>query len=467
MMASQDTKPNRMSSKVGIAHLRAAVHGELILPGDAAYESARQVWNGDIDRHPALIVRCEDAGDVRRAVDYARRNDLEIAVRGGGHSWPGFSTCEGGLVVDLTPMKQVLVNPQNRTARAGAGVTLGELIDATKVYGLVTNTGGASDTGIAGLTLSGGVGLLMGKYGLTCDNVRSFEVVTADGRLMRAAANENADLYWGLRGGGGNFGVVTAFEYQVHDVGTLLGGKIVYPLSRVREVLQLYRDLTHASPDELSAMCGVLAGPDGTPGIGIGIVIGYCGDLAAGERLVAPLRQLGAPTFDNIRPMLYGDLFDMVDRTYRAGRHYHGKGNGIPDLDDRAIDVLVESAETLTSPFSQVLLFYVHGAAARVGVSNTAFAYRENHYEIIHLAAWEDDGRERHVQWARQSYQALQRFASQRAYVNFMDDEGTARVRAAYGPNYERLVALKNRYDPDNVFHLNQNIRPNVSPAAG
>jgi hypothetical protein len=363
-------------------------------------------------------------------------------------------------VIDLSPMKRVLVDLKAQTARADPGTTLGELIEATQAYGLVTNTGGASDTGIAGLTLGGGVGLLMGKYGLTCDNVRSFEMGTADGRLVHANANENPDLYWGLRGGGDNFGVVTAFEYQLHNVGTILGGKIIYPLSQAREVLRLYRDLTQASPDELSAWCGVLAGPDGIPGIGI--IIGYCGELAEGERLLAPLRRSGLQVKDDIHPMVFGELFDVFDPSYRTGRHYHGRGSGVPDLSDGAIDALVESAESLTSPFSQILIIYVHGAATRVGVSDTAFSYRENHYEIINLAAWEDDGEERHVQWMRRSWQALQRFAGTRLYVNFLDDEGTARVRAAYGPNYEGLVALKNKYDPDNVFHLNQNIKPDV-----
>ncbi len=447
-----------------IARLRMAFHGRLILPQDAAYETARRVWNGAIDRHPALIVRCADAGDIRYAVEFARQSHLDISIRGGGHSWPGFSTCDGGLVIDLSPMKRISVDPEARTARAEPGVTLGELIHATQAHGLVINTGGVSDTGIAGLTLGGGMGLLMGKYGLTCDNVRSFDVVTADGRLLRADANENVDLYWALRGGGGNFGIVTAFEYQLHNVGTFLGGKIVYPLSRAREVYQLYRDLMPMSPDELSAMCDVLPGPDGAPSIGI--IIGYCGDPAEGERWIAPLRRFGSVIFDNVKPRLYGDLFEMLDRTYRPGRHYHGRGSGIPELNDRAIDTLVESANSLTSPFSQVLAFYFHGAAARVGVGETAFAYRENHYEIIHLAAWEDDAEDKHVQWMRRSWQALRPFAGQRVYVNFLDDEGTARVRDVYGANYERLVALKEKYDPNNVFHLNQNIKPTVLKSA-
>jgi FAD/FMN-containing dehydrogenase len=357
-------------------------------------------------------------------------------------------------------MKAVSVNAQDRSARAEPGVTLGGLIEATQPYGLGTNTGTASDTGIAGLTLGGGIGWLMGKYGLTCDSVRSFEVVTADGRLLNANANENADLYWGLRGGGGNFGVVTAFDYQLHPLGTILGGMVVHPLSRARAVLQFYRDFTRELPDELTAACAMLTTPDGQAVIGI--LVCYCGDLSQGERVLAPLRKFGPPLMDRIQPMPYAGLFALLDSSVPAGRHYYVKGGSLQALSDGAIEAIMDSAEGLTSPYSQIAMMPVHGAASRVSASDTAFAVREEHYEFFHLASWEDDGQERHVQWARQSYQMLERFMSQRAYVNFLGDEGTARVRAAYGPNYQRLVALKTKYDPENIFHLNQNIKPNT-----
>ncbi len=443
--------------------LRGALHGELILPGDLHYETARRVWNGAIDRHPALIVRCGDVNDVQRAVEFGRESHLEVAVRGGGHSFAGFSTCEGGLVIDLSPLKGVSVNPQDRTARAEPGLTLGELTRATQEYGLATTTGTVSDTGVAGLTLGGGLGWLMGKYGLTCDNVRSFDMVTADGRLVQANSNDNLDLYWGLRGGGGNFGIVTAFEYRLHMLGPILGGVVAHPFSRAHDVLRFYRDLTHEGPDELTTLCLLGTGPDGNRIAAIGLC--YCGDLTEGERLIGPLRKLGAPIVDAIQQMPYAGLFALLDPFEPAGRHCRNKENAVQVLSDQVIDALVDSAREFTSPFSKLLITNVHGAATRVATSATAFPSREEHYEIINWASWEKNPArdEEHVLWVRQSWQALQPFSSQRAYVNFLDDEGTARVRAAYGPNYERLVAVKTKYDPDNLFHLNQNIKPDAS----
>ena len=329
-----------LSVNTSTSKLRASLHGQLILPGDPAYESARHIFNGAIDLRPAIIVRCVDANDVQHAVEFGRQSHLDIAVRGGGHSFPGLSTCDGGLVVDLSPMKAVSVNAQDRSARAEPGVTLGGLIEATQPYGLGTNTGTASDTGIAGLTLGGGIGWLMGKYGLTCDSVRSFEVVTADGRLLNANANENTDLYWGLRGGGGNFGVVTAFDYQLHPLGTILGGMVVHPLSRARAVLQFYRDFTRELPDELTAACAMLTTPDGQPVIGI--LVCYCGDLSQGERVLAPLRKFGPPLVDRIQPMPYAGLFALLDSSVPAGRHYYVKGGSLPALSDGAIEALVD-----------------------------------------------------------------------------------------------------------------------------
>ncbi len=452
-----------LSVNTSISKLRASLHGQLILPGDAAYESARRIFNGAIDRHPAAIVRCMDANDVQHAVEFGRQSNLDIAVRGGGHSFPGFSTCDGGLVIDLSPMKAVVVNPLDQSARAEPGVKLGELIQATQAYGLGINTGTASDTGIAGLTLGGGLGFLMGKFGLTCDSVRSFEVVTADSRLVHADANENSDLYWGLRGGGGNFGIVTAFDYQLQPLGTILGGMVAHPLSKARSVLEFYRDFCYELPDELTIVYAVLADPTGSPVVALGAC--YCGDLAEGEQVLTPLRKFGQPLIDGIQPMPYAGLFARIDPAVPAGRSYYVKGGGIQTLSDGAIDALVDSVEGRTSPYSHVFVTPVHGAATRVGATETAFPLREEHHEFTLDAAWEDDGRERHVQWARQSHQILQRFASERAYVNFLDDGGIAPVRAAYGPNYERLVALKNKYDPTNLFHLNQNIKPSAGSA--
>lgn len=271
---------------------------------------------------------------------------------------------------------------------------------------------------------------------------------------------------WGLRGGGGNFGIVTAFEYELHPLGTILGGMVAHPLARARQVLEFYRDFNHASPDELTLACAVLTPPGSSSPI-IGMLACYCGDLSEGERVLAPLRSFGPPLVDRIQPMPYAGLFALLDPSVPAGRSYHVKGGGIQELSDGVIDALLDSAEGLTSPYSQIGILPVHGAASRVGASETAFSFREEHYEFFLMASWDDDGQERHVQWTRQSYQMLQRFASQRAYVNFLDDEGAARVRAAYWPNYDRLVELKTKYDPDNVFHLNQNIKPAPTCSAG
>ncbi len=447
-----------------IRKLRGALHGEVILPEDAGYESARRIWNGAIDRHPALVVRCVDAYDVQRALEFGRQTNLDIAVRGGGHSFPGYSTCDAGLVIDLSSMKAIAVNPQDGSARTQPGVKLGELTDAAQVHSLGVTVGIASDTGIAGLTLGGGLGLLMGKFGLTCDSVRSFEVVTADSRLVRADANENPDLYWGLRGGGGNFGVATSFEYQLHPLGMILGGLEAHPLSQARALLEFYREFCYKLPDELTVAFAIIDRPAGDQVAALGTC--YCGDLAEGERILAPLRKFGHPLMDGIRPMPYTGLFPPIDASVPGGRSYYVKGGGaVQTLSDGTIDALVDSIEGLTSPYSHIFLTPVHGAATRVGPAETAFPLREEHYEFTFDAAWEDNGGERHVQWARQSHQMLQRFASERAYVNLLDDGGAAAVRSAYGPNYERLVALKNKYDPTNVFHLNQNIKPSASSA--
>ncbi len=453
-----------LTANTNVARLRAALHGKLILPTDLEYEAARHIWNGAIDRHPAAIIRCADANDVQRAVEFGRASALEIAVRGGGHSFPGFSTCEGGLVIDLTPMKAVAVNAKDRSARAQPGATLGELVAATQAYDLGTTTGTASATGIGGITLGGGVGLLAGKFGLMCDNVRSFDLVTADGTLLHANSAENPDLYWALRGGGGNFGIVTSFEYQLHPLRKILGGMVAHPLSEAPAVLEFYRELCRELPDELSVACLIVTGPDGKRVIAMAPC--YCGDLAEGERIVAPVREFGRPLRDTIAPMPFAGLFVPVDPTLPAGRCYYVKGGGFQTFDDRAIDTLVEAAEGFTSPYSQIFLAPMHGAATRVGVTETAFAVRHDHVEFTFDAAWESGDAEKHVQWTRRSYGALQEFTNQATYVNFLDDEGTARVRAAYGPNYERLVEVKTRYDPDNVFHLNQNIKP-VPRAAG
>jgi FAD/FMN-containing dehydrogenase len=440
--------------------LRADLRGELIVPGDAAYDAARRVWNGAIERYPAAIVRAATTEDVARAIRFARANGYELAVRGGGHSMPGYSTVDRGIVLDLSLMKAVRVDPERRRARAEAGLTLGELIRATRPFGLATTTGTVSDTGIAGLTLGGGMGWLMGKYGLTVDNLLAVEIVTADGDVLTASADEHPDLFWAVRGGGGNFGVATAFTYQLHPVSTVLGGMVIHPMERAREVLRFYRDFTRDNPDELIAYAALLTAPDGHPVVAIALC--YTGDLAAGERAIAPVRQFGPPLVDMIRPMDYHDLVCMLDDGVRRGRHYYSKANTLPELTDGVIEAVAAAGERLTSPGSQLLIQHMHGAAARVAPDATAFSLRQDCYVVDGIAGWDEGDEAPHVAWARSLWNATEPYATSGIYVNFLGDEGAGRVRASYGANYERLVAVKDRYDPTNTFHLNQNIVPSL-----
>jgi len=454
---------NRATTPMALRDFRASLRGELILPDDNGYDSARQVWNGMIDKYPALIIRCANRADVTHAVGFARSQQLPVAVRGGGHSVCGQSVCDEGIVIDLSQMKGMRVDPVTCTARAEAGLTLGEFVREIQPFGLATTTGNVAGTGLSGLTLGGGLGWFMGKYGLTIDNLLSVDMVTADGRVLTASETSHADLFWGVRGGGGNFGIVTAFDFQLHPVGPVLAGKVVYPLSRAREVLRFYREYTSSVPDELTAYASLMTTPDGVPAIAITLCC--CGSLAAGERLVEPLRKFGSPLVDLIRPKSYLKVLLQADAGAPPGRHYYEKARTLRALSDEAIEAIVDSGAACTSPSSVVLIQHVHGAASRVSPTETAFALREESYVISMLAAW--DGGEasqahRHIAWARACWMALAPCASSGVYVNFLGNEGEERVRAAYGVNYERLVALKNTYDPTNFFSLNQNIRPTV-----
>ncbi len=441
--------------------LKAHLHGKLIGPNDRGYDASRKVWNGMIDKYPALIVRCADVVDVVTTVQFARDHHRLAAVRSGGHSISGSSVCDGGMVIDLSCMKGIRIDPEKRTAWAQAGLTLGEFVQATQAWGLATTTGTVGGTGLAGLTLGGGLGWFMGKYGLTIDNLLSVDLVTADGQVLRASASEHPDLFWGVRGGGGNFGIVTAFEFQLHPVGPVLAGKVVYPVESAREVLRLYREYTSNAPDELTAYACLSTTPGGLPAIAISLC--YCGSLQEGERVVSPVRRFGLPIADLIHPKSYLNMITLADRGAPAGRCYYEKARTLSDLSDEAIKTIVEYGTASTSPFSQVLIQHVHGAASRVGPSETAFALREESYVMSIVAAW--DGGEvsqtnQHIGWNRAFWRAMEPFESLGVYVNFLGEEGDGRVRAAYGINYERLVALKNRYDPTNFFALNQNIKP-------
>lgn len=438
---------------------RTGLRGPLLRPGDDGYETARKLWNGMVDRRPALIARCTGTADVIRSVNFARGRGLHVAVRGGAHSFPGHSTCDGGLVIDLSAMKGIRVDPAARRAQAQPGLKWIDFDHETQAFGLATSGGTVSDTGIAGLTLGGGLGFLSSKYGLTIDNLLSADVVTADGRMLTANANENPDLFWALRGGGGNFGIVTSFEYQLHAVGPMVhGGMIAYPMSAARDVLRFYRDFTKTAPDELTTYAGFLTPPDGETIVAL--VCCYCGPLDQGEQTIRPLKSLGTAVVDALGPLPYVAQQQVFDPGFPTGSNYYAKAGSLADLPDAAVDILIEYAATKPSPLSGIAIQTVFGAASRVAPDATAFQPRAFPYAPIIVAQWLDPAKaSENIAWARDCWGALQPFAGG-AYVNDLGEHDEERVPAAYGANYQRLAALKKKYDPDNFFRLNPNIKP-------
>jgi FAD/FMN-containing dehydrogenase len=453
-----------------VAELAEAVRGAVIRPGDEGYDEARAIWNGAHDRRPALILRCAGVSDVIRGVQFARSQDLLLAVRGGKHSIPGFSTCDDGMVLDLSPMQAVRVDPEAGTARAEAGVTWGVFDHETQAHGLATTGGLVSTTGVAGFTLGGGIGWLMRKHGLTCDNLLAADVVTADGRLVRASADENPDLFWGLRGGGGNFGVATSFEYSVHPVGpTVTGGAIFYPGDRAAEILRFYREWVQDQPDELTSLANLLTCPP-APFLPeawhgkqlVAIIPVHCGSLEDGERAVRPLRGLGEPVADLLGPIPYVAMQSLIDPLWGPGAHSYMKAGWMGGLDDAAIDTLVRYRDEVTSPKTEIHVHHMGGAVARVPADATAFGDRGAPFLLNVLAStFTADGYDDAVTWAQDLYGAMEPALTGGTYVNFLSNEGEERVRDAYGQDkYDRLVALKDAYDPTNLFRLNQNIVP-------
>ncbi len=440
---------------------KSGLRGTLILPGDDTYDEARKVFNGSIDRRPAMIVRCSDTSDVVNSINFARTHDLLAAIRGGGHNVAGTGVCDGGIVIDLSKMKRMSVDPDLLTARAQPGLLVGEFDFMTQSFGLATTLGIISHTGIAGLTLGGGSGWLQGKYGMACDNLLSVEIVTADGRALTANANENEDLFWGVRGGGGNFGVVTSFEYQLHPVGQVFSGMVVHELSKAKDVLRFYRDFARESPDELGTMPLFATSAAGQPVLAL---FGcYCGPVAEGEKILKPLRTYGSPYSDFFGAMNYVDMQSYLDWGFPKGRLQDWKSSFLPFLSDESIDVLMEYATTKPSPMSVFVLQHLHGAASRVGPTETAFAHRSEKHDLLILSMWtEQSESEKNLTWTREFLEAMQPFLERGVYVNNLGDEGEERIRAAYGPNYERLVTIKNKYDPTNFFRVNQNIKPTV-----
>ena len=409
-----------------------------------------------------MIARCSGTADVIDAVNFARENEVLVSVRGGGHNVGGRAVCDDGLVIDLSSMRGIHVDAKKRTARVQPGVTLGELDRESHIHGLAVPAGVVSKTGIAGLTLGGGVGWLIRKHGLTCDNVLSFEVVTADGGLATASSDENTDLFWALRGGGGNFGVVTSFEFRVHPVSTVLGGMILYPADKATDVLRFFRDFIEKAPEELTAYAGFLHTPDGDPVVGI--IPCYSGDLAEGESVLASLRDIGEPLLDAIGPMPFPSMQSLLDGAFPDGNHNYWKSAFLPVLSDEAIATLIEHAQQITSPMSAVVIEYYGGAASRVGKKETAFAHREAQYSIGILSQWtEAEDAQPHIDWTRGLSDSLRPFASGAYLLNFLDVEGDDVIRAAFGENYARLVEVKNKYDPSNFFRVNHNIIPTVA----
>jgi FAD/FMN-containing dehydrogenase len=465
------TETATTEATTGFEALRASIRGPVICPGDAGYDEARRIWNGAIDRRPGCIARCSGVADVVGAVSFARERDVLVAVRSGGHGVAGHALCDGGLVIDLSPMKGIRVDPVARTARAEAGVLWGELDRETQLHGLATVGGIVTHTGIAGLTLGGGIGWLMRKYGATVDNLLSADLVTAGGQVVTASEEHNADLFWAIRGGGGNFGIVTSLEYRLHAVGpTVLAGPIFHPLERAPEALRFYREFAVAAPEELTTIfeLGVAqplpflpAEVHGKPILMVGAC--YAGAPKDGLEVVRPLKEFGDPIADLLEPKPYLALQSMFDPFVPHGWHRYWKSVELASLTDDAIDTLVEHASEQTSSNSYCIVFQLGGAVSRVKQSDTAYSQRDAAYNVNINAAWtpEDTGGERHIAWANGFFDAMQPHARGRVYVNFLGDEGTERVRAAYGAErYGRLMELKRTYDPTNLFRVNQNIEP-------
>jgi FAD/FMN-containing dehydrogenase len=454
-----------MVEEAALKDFRASLRGSLLTPADAAYDEARRIHNGMFVRRPAVIARCLGTADVVGAVRFARAHELEVAVRGGGHSVAGKSVCEGGLMVDLSLMKGVHVDPGARTVRAQGGVTWGEFNCETQLHGLATTGGVVSTTGIAGLTLGGGLGWLMGKYGLAADNLTSAEVVTAAGDVVRASVEGDRELFWGLRGGGGNFGVVSSFEYRLHPVGPVTSGLAAHPIERAGEVLRFFREVTASVPDELTLNAGLLHAPDGSGVPLAAIVACHCGSLAEGEAGTRQIKRFGSPIVDTIGPASYVDTNTTIfDPGFPRGARNYWKSSFLAQLGDAAIDALIAQFAVCPSPMSVLVLEHFHGAAARVGVGETAFPQRRESYNLLVVSQWLDPtDDDENIAWARATYDAMRPYMARESYANYQTDEQSQNaLEHAYGPNYPRLVALKNRLDPTNFFHLNNNVGPTM-----
>ncbi len=451
-----------------VTALRAQVRGELIQPGDARYDEARKVYNAMIDKRPALVARCVDAADVISAVNFARDQQLAVAVRGGGHNGPGFGTCDDGVVVDLSPMRGVRVDPSNKTVRVGGGCVWGEVDHATHPFGLAVPSGFVSTTGVGGLTLGGGIGYLARKYGLTIDNLLSVDVVLADGRFVTASLEENADLFWAVRGGGGNFGAVTSFLFKAHPVHTVYGGPIVWPLEMAADLIRFWQDFILDAPDDVNCWFAFITVPPGAPFPEpyhlkkmCALVCCYTGPLADGEAALKPLRQFSPPAIDFAGPIPLPALQSMFDALYPPGLQWYWRADFFNRYDDRAIGLHAKYGAELPTMLSTMHIYPMDGAAGRVGSQDTAWGYRDAKFLQIVVAVDPDPkNNERMIGWTKDYWLALHPYSAGGGYVNMIMDEGEDHVRAAYRDNYARLAQIKAKYDPRNLFRVNQNIKP-------
>ena len=446
-----------------LSHLAEAFSGHLLLPADDGYETARRVHNGMIDKRPAVIACCTGVADVVDALGFAIDQDLEIAVRGGGHNVAGRAVCDDGMMLDLSLMKGAYLDPKQASVRVQAGMTWGEFNRETQIHGLATTGGVISNTGVAGLTLGGGFGYLMGKCGLTIDNLKSVEVVTANGEVLQASKDENSELFWGLRGGGGNFGVATSFEFGLHPIGPIVtGGLVAYPADRSAGMLRFYRDFTSDLPDELAILASLTHAPDGSGLQLAAMLVCHCGAQAEAESSCEAIKSFGEPVIDHLGPITYSDLNTILDKSFPKLALNYWKSSFIGNLTDDAISILVTQFRDCPSPMSKVVIEHFHGAAVRAKPDDTAFPHRDAGYNILIIAQWADPADSaRNIAWARATYQALEPFMRRGVYSNYLgDDEPASRVQMAFGKNHARLRELKKRYDPENRFHLNQNILP-------
>lgn len=450
------TEPEHWTS--GLAGLKADVRGQVLTRGSEEYERARRVFNAMIDRYPAVIVRCEDVTDVVHGIEFARRHGLPVSVKGGGHSVSGSAISDAGLTLDMVGMTRIVVDPAQRIAVAEPGLTLGQFDAATAAHGLATTLGAVSMTGIAGLTLGGGLGWLNGRCGLACDNLLAVDIVTADGQLRTATAQQHEDLFWAVRGGGGNFGVVVSFTYRLHPVTTVLAGGITYPSDEAHAVLSRYHELAVSSPDELSTAASVSLNATGDPVVSVTVC--WSGPPEEGDSAVRPFRQLGAPVNDEVRPMPYVALQQASDGGFPPGRQHYWKASFLRQLPAEAIDIVLRHTAQAPSPHTSVGLQQMTGVASRVAPHATAFAHRAEQYDFLILSQWEDPAdTPDNIAWTRSLFEAMQPFLEPSVYINNLGDEGPTRVRAAYGANYDRLAKVKATYDPDNLFRSNTNIQ--------